>query len=198
MRKGAASLVVLTLVLGSACRSEESRTSAGATPAAQPSASGGTAAPPAQPQSSSAATATPGVRVGLRRTPELGAFLTDGNGRSLYLLEEDRAGESSCYEMCAAIWPPLLAGTAIPTSADSAVRGELLRSVPRRGGGSQVTYNGHPLYYYLGDAAPRQTRGQHVEDSWGEWYLVSPAGQHVGEDGSGRRGRRGRRGGDDR
>lgn len=198
MRKGAASLTVLALVLGSACRSEESGKSGAATPSAQSSASGATAAQTAHPQSPPAATATTELRVGVRRTPELGAFLTDGNGRSLYLLEEDRGGESSCYEMCAAIWPPLLAGTAIPTSADAAVRRDLLKSVPRRGGGSQVTYNGHPLYYYLGDAAPGQTRGQHVEDSWGEWYLVSPTGQHVGEDGSGRRGRRGRRGDDDR
>ncbi|MFN2563582.1 MAG: hypothetical protein ABR499_01055 [Gemmatimonadaceae bacterium] len=140
------------------------------------------------------------MRVSVGRTDQYGAFLTDGNGRSLYLLEEDRAGQSTCYEMCAVIWPPLLAGQSPATAADSTVRASLLGRVPRRGGGAQVTYNGHPLYYYLGDAGPGQTRGQHVEDSWGEWYLVSPTGQHVGEGerDSGRRGRRGRRGEDDR
>jgi predicted lipoprotein with Yx(FWY)xxD motif len=204
MHRYVAIIAASVLVLGSACRSEKPAASGGsAGGSAGESARGSAQSPPSavgqQPQpSASAAAASPSVRVGVGRTPELGVFLTDGNGRSLYLLEEDGAGESTCYEMCAAIWPPLLAGTATPTPADPTVRANLLGTIARRGGGSQVTYNGHPLYYYLGDAAPGQTRGQHVEDSWGEWYLVSPAGRHVGEDGSGRRGRRGRRGEDDR
>jgi predicted lipoprotein with Yx(FWY)xxD motif len=164
--------------------------------------------PPAPPTASSAASAptqsTPStspsaVRVGVGRSGQLGPYLADGNGRALYLLEEDGRGQSTCYEMCAAIWPPLLAGQGAPTSADPSVRSDLLGTAARQGGGSQVTYNGHPLYYYLGDARPGQTRGHHVEDSWGEWYLVSPTGQHVGEGGErgGGRGRRGR-GRDDR
>lgn len=198
MHRCAAMMTGSVLVLASACRSEKPPASTGSEGGAgqpAPSAEG------KQPQPSTPTVriaASPSARIGVGRTPELGAFLTDANGRSLYLLEEDGAGESTCYEMCAAIWPPLLAGTAAPTPADSAVRANLLGSVPRRGGGSQVTYNGHPLYYYLGDAAPGQTRGQHVEDSWGEWYLVGPGGRHVGENGSGRRGRRGRRSDDDR
>jgi predicted lipoprotein with Yx(FWY)xxD motif len=139
------------------------------------------------------------VRIGVARTAQLGPYLADGNGRALYLLEEDRRGQSTCYEMCAAIWPPLLGGPGRPISADPSVRSDLLGTMARQGGGSQVTYNGHPLYYYLGDARPAQTRGHHVEDSWGEWYLVSPSGEHVGESGErgGRRGRGGRGGRDD-
>jgi predicted lipoprotein with Yx(FWY)xxD motif len=184
--------IALTLATLS-CRADDapaSRTAAADTTARQQA----TAPQGNQPgTSSSAPTVAPGASVGIARSDQLGAYLTDGNGRSLYLLEEDQAGQSTCYEMCVVIWPPFLAGASKPTSADPAVQSNLIGSVPRQGGGAQATYNGHPLYYYLGDAAPGQTRGQHVEDSWGEWYLVSPTGQHVGEDGSRRRGRGGRR-----
>lgn len=133
-----------------------------------------------------AATAPPTTRVGAARSPEHGVYLATADGRALYLLEEDVRGSSSCYEMCAAIWPPFLAGPTAPIASDPAVRTTLLGTVPRRGGGLQVSYNGQPLYLYLGDAGPAQTRGQHVEDSWGEWYLVSPLGPHVETEGRGR------------
>jgi predicted lipoprotein with Yx(FWY)xxD motif len=148
------------------------------------------AAPAAAPAPQTAGTAV-GPRVGVTRTPQYGAFLTDGNGRALYLLEEDSRDGSACAGMCAAIWPPFLAGQGRPTAADSAVRASLLGTADRPGGAKQVTYGGQPLYYYLGDEGPGQTRGQHVEDSWGEWRLVSPAGRGVGEDERGGR-RRGR------
>jgi predicted lipoprotein with Yx(FWY)xxD motif len=206
-------LLAAMILTSAACGEENAASSAGST-GAETTAAGATASPSTATQpassassatstpatSSTPATATSGVRVRVARTDQLGVYLTDANGRALYLLEEDRRGQSTCYEMCAAIWPPLLAGAGTPGSADPSVRGDLLGSAPRQGGGSQVTYNGHPLYYYLGDARPGQTRGHHVEDSWGEWYLVSPGGQHVGEDGErgGRRGRGGRGGRDDR
>ncbi len=194
MRTPLAALVMGVVVMTTACTSEKRAESPPAQTKAAPD-SGAQQTPSASARS----TTSPAVRVSVGRTQQYAAFLTDGNGRALYLLEEDRAGESTCYEMCAAIWPPFLAGQATPTAANPAVQSGLLGSITRRGGGTQVTYNGHPLYYYLGDAAPGQTRGQHVEDSWGEWYLVSPSGQHVGEEsGGGRRGRGGRGSDDDR
>jgi hypothetical protein len=45
----------------------------------------------------------------------------------------------------------------------------------------QVTYNGHPLYYYVRDLGPGRTTGQHVSDAWGEWYLVTPQGAPLDE-----------------
>lgn len=131
-----------------------------------------------------------GTRIGAATSAAYGAYLTTADGRALYLLEEDPRGVSTCYEMCTAIWPPLLAGQGPPIAADSAVRKNLLGTIARRGGGSQVSYNGQPLYLYLGDAGAGQgqTRGHHVEDSWGEWYLVSSGGREV-EIGDRRRGR---------
>ena len=142
----------------------------------------------------------PAVRVGVARGGAVGAYLVDARGRALYRLEADDAGPSPCVEMCAVVWPPLLAGQVAPVAGDSAVQARLLGSAPRPGGGTHVTYGGRPLYYYIGDAKPGDTNGQHVEDSWGEWYLVSPTGRsvEVGRDRGDRSGGRRRGGGDDR
>jgi predicted lipoprotein with Yx(FWY)xxD motif len=120
----------------------------------------------------------PGVRIGSRSSDRFGGYLTDANGRAVYLLESDE-GAVACVKTCLTIWPPLLAGSAAPVAADSAVRADLLGTTTRADGALQVTYGGHALYYYLGDAQPGDTFGQHVEDAWGEWYLVSLAGQEV-------------------
>ena len=182
----------LPLVLGIlACGTEGTRTEGAASAAPAGSAPASTpASAPAAPAAAPAASV--GIRISVTRSAAHGAYLTTADGRALYLLEEDPRGASTCYDMCAAIWPPLLAGQGPPVAADSAVRSNVLGTIERRGGGLQVTYNGQPLYAYLGDAGPGQgqTRGHHVEDSWGEWYLVSPSGRHVESDG--------RRRGDDR
>ena len=184
----------LLLVLGiPACGTEGTRTEAAASaaPAGSAPASSAPASAPALPAAGPAASGV-GIRVSVAKSATHGAYLTTADGRALYLLEEDPRGTSTCYDMCAAIWPPLLAGQGRPVAADSAVRGNLLGTIERRGGGSQVSYDGQPLYAYLGDAGAGQgqTRGHHVEDSWGEWYLVSPTGRHVESEG--------RRRGDDR
>lgn len=111
-----------------------------------------TAAAPAATAPPASAT-PPGVRLTIARHPDLGAFLGDATGRALYMLEEDPAGESTCYEMCAAIWPPLMAGQGTPTAGDSGVREERIGAVQRRGAGAQVAYNRRPLYYYNGGRA---------------------------------------------
>lgn len=149
---------------------------------------------PAAPAAAAASTpaAAPAVRLSVARSAEHGPYLTDANGRALYLLESDGGASGGCYERCLAIWQALFAGqTTTLTAADSAVRARLIGTVRRRDGLLQVTYNGHPLYYYVADGGPGQTLGQHVEDAWGEWYLVSPAGREVASP-------RRRREGDDR
>ena len=142
---------------------------------------------------------TPGVRVTVVNNSKHGPILADGHGRALYLLEGDAAGESGCTEMCAVIWPAYLAAAGSRPAADPGVQARLLGTATRPGGGVQVSYAGHALYYYLGDSRPGDTLGQHVEDSGGEWYLVNPEGREASSGGGERGGRRGRgRGGDDR
>jgi predicted lipoprotein with Yx(FWY)xxD motif len=190
MRRERARTIGVLLAIGvTACGGEdaaedaEKSTAAESAPAAPPPAASPPAAPPP------AAPATTGVRLSVGRTPEHGSYLTDASGRALYLLEEDARGSSTCYDACIGLWPPLFAAGGAPaTAADSAVQARLIGTAPRRDGTSQVTYGGHPLYYYAGDRGPGQTLGQHVEDAWGEWYLVHPGGGKV-EDRRGGRGR---------
>ena len=143
------------------------------------------AALPADSPSAQAAPASGQVRLGVGRSDRYGAYVTDAGGRALYLLEDGR----DCYDACMGVWPPLLAGGAAAAASDPALRPERIGTARRRDGMLQVTYGGHPLYYYVGDRGPGDTMGQHVEDAWGEWYLVGPEGREVeGE----RRGGRGR------
>lgn len=120
----------------------------------------------------------PEVRLRVAQSAEHGAYLTDAAGRAVYLLESDERG-STCYDRCMGIWPPVFAGQALPSAADPAIAPRPIGSRRRRDGLLQVTYDGHPLYYYSGDGGPGRTLGQHVEDAWGEWYLVSPSGREV-------------------
>ena len=118
--------------------------------------------------------------VKLERT-SLGKVLTDGNGRTLYLFERDSGPKSTCFGACAAAWPPLT--TRSKPMAGAGVSAAKLGTI-KRGGGSEVTYAGHPLYLYAGDSAPGQTNGEGLDQFGAEWYALSGAGQKVEEGGS--------------
>src|SRR5687767_4469424 len=89
-----------------------------------------------------------------------GRMLVDGRGFSLYLFTRDRRGSSRCYGDCAKAWPPLLTSGA--PRAGSGARKRLLGTTTRRSGKRQVTYRGHPLYYYVGETRPGQVLCQDV------------------------------------
>ena len=112
-------------------------------------------------------------------TPEYGPHLTDATGRALYLLEADPPSESTCYDACAQVWPPVLAPERTPSPGDASVQAAMIGTLTRRDGAMQVTYNEHPLYYYSRDPAPGQITGHDHTDEWGEWYLVTPEGQEL-------------------
>jgi predicted lipoprotein with Yx(FWY)xxD motif len=139
---------------------------------------GDTATAAATVSAQSAAPATPaaiGARLAVATKPGIGAYLTDATGRSVYLFLKDVGDSSSCYDACAAAWPPVLAPGAT-VAGDSAVRTDLLGMSQRRDGGTQVTYKGAPLYFYEDDKRPGDITGQGKEEFGGKWYLVSPAG----------------------
>jgi predicted lipoprotein with Yx(FWY)xxD motif len=106
-----------------------------------------------------------------------GPILTDGGGRTLYLFTRERTARSRCYGACAAAWPPLIAHG--PLVAGRGARRSLLSTTRRRGGGRQVTYRGHPLYYYVGDRRAGQILCQNVIEFGGTWLVVSPAGAAI-------------------
>ena len=120
---------------------------------------------------SSGGSATIGVRNG-----DIGTFLVDSQGRTLYLFEKDKGSMSSCSGACAS------ALAAAPTKrhpkAGSGVDAALLGTT-RSGGVTQVTYAGHPLYRYAGDTAPGDTNGEGLNDFGGGWDVVAPSGQKI-------------------
>lgn len=107
-------------------------------------------------------------------------YLTASNGMALYLLE-GRDDPAACVDACAAAWPPYTADEPVNPGAlgDGPVRADLVGTVTRPDGTTQLTYAGHPLYLYAQDTGAGQATGQDVTDEWGEWYLVQPSGEMV-------------------
>ncbi len=137
--------------------------------------SGSSASPSASAASSPAPTGPATVGVA---TTSLGPILVDGSGRTLYLFLADTGTSSTCYTACAVAWPPPLTKGA-PKAAAGANASDL-SATTRTDGTTQITYAGHPLYYYVGDTKPGQTTGQALNQFGALWYVVSPSGNKVG------------------
>ena len=107
------------------------------------------------------------LRVGVNE--ELGAFLTDGFGMTVYTFANDEMGVSNCNGDCANAWPPVSADTAMLVNGWH-VAGEL-GAIEREDGSTQLTYNDYPLYYWQDDAESGDALGQGLGDVW---YVVAP------------------------
>jgi predicted lipoprotein with Yx(FWY)xxD motif len=105
---------------------------------------------------------------------EFGKALFGPSGKVLYVFGADRGSKSNCYGVCAAAWPPLLT-TARPL-AGVGVEAKLLGMTTRKDGALQVTYSGHPLYYYAADKIGK-VMCQHANMHGGLWLIIKPNGQ---------------------
>jgi len=117
-----------------------------------------------------------GTVVRSARSP-LGRILVDNKGITLYDFVKDTGTTSVCYGACAALWPPLL--TSGKPVAGPGVRASLLGTTKRKDGKLEVTYGGHPLYYFVTDRRPGQATGQGVNQFGGPWWVLSPAGKEI-------------------
>jgi predicted lipoprotein with Yx(FWY)xxD motif len=117
-----------------------------------------------------------GVRLHIART-KLGRILVDSRGITLYDFVKDKGKTSVCYGACAALWPPLI--THGKPIAGRGVRQSLLGTTKRKDGKLEVTYGGHPLYYFVTDRKPGQTTGQGVNQFGGPWWVLSPKGKEI-------------------
>jgi predicted lipoprotein with Yx(FWY)xxD motif len=115
--------------------------------------------------------------VGTASVGSLGKVLVGAGGRTLYLFEADTSTTSTCTGACAVAWPPLL--TTGPAEPGSGVQAKLLGTTTRSGGMKQVTYHGHPLYFYLGDSGPGQAGGQGLNQFGALWYVLDANGDKV-------------------
>jgi predicted lipoprotein with Yx(FWY)xxD motif len=111
------------------------------------------------------------------RGSSLGQILVDGSGKSLYLFEADSGTKSTCSGACAQAWPPLTT-TGAPKAASTASP-SLLGTTSRSDGTTQVTYSGHPLYYFVGDTKPGDTNGEGSTAFGAGWDVLSPAGGKI-------------------
>ena len=127
--------------------------------------------------SSSASSSPRSASVVGTSTSSLGTFLVDAKGRALYLWNADHGSKSTCSGACASAWPPLTT-TGMPKASGSA-KSSLLGTTKRADGSSEVTYGGHPLYYFAGDSGPGQTNGQGSASFGSPWWVVSPAGKAI-------------------
>jgi predicted lipoprotein with Yx(FWY)xxD motif len=148
--------VVALIVAGCGGSSTSSSSAASAAPSSSPSASG--------------------ISVGMASGSH-GSYLTGAGGRALYLWVADSNGKSVCSGACATAWPPLVTKGA-PVAAHG-VKASDLSTITRSGGAKQVTYQGHPLYYYIADTSSGQITGQGSDKFGAKWWLVSPTGSAI-------------------
>jgi predicted lipoprotein with Yx(FWY)xxD motif len=125
---------------------------------------------------SASATADSGtvVKIG---SSSLGRILVDARGKTLYLWAHDKTAKSTCYGDCAEYWPPLI--TRGKPVAGAGAHAGLLGTSRRRDGRLQVTYAGHPLYYFVQDTKAGQTKGEGLTGFGGRWDPLSASGRPV-------------------
>src|SRR5215471_12359670 len=97
--------------------------------------------------------------------------LVDSQGMTLYWFAPDTSSKSNCSGSCATYWPPVKG----PVTAGSGVTGTL-STITRSDGSTQATYDGHPLYTYVGDKGPGQNKGNGLNISGGLWYEMTVSG----------------------
>ncbi|CAN5474461.1 lipoprotein [soil metagenome] len=102
-----------------------------------------------------------------------GPIVSDGGGNTLYMYAPDSPAAATCTGGCAGAWPPFLFDGA-PSVGDG-LAGDLFTTVPGEGG-TQLAYNGHPLYHFAGDSAPGDTNGQ---GSGGVWFILNADGNQI-------------------
>jgi predicted lipoprotein with Yx(FWY)xxD motif len=107
---------------------------------------------------------------------DYGSILFGPSKRAIYLFDRETSAASRCYGACATAWPPVL--TEGPAQAGAGAHAGLLGTTRRDDGSVQVTYDGHPLYYYVDDP-PGKVLCQGVEEFGGTWLVVDPSGKAV-------------------
>jgi predicted lipoprotein with Yx(FWY)xxD motif len=108
---------------------------------------------------------------------KFGTYLVGPSGRALYVWVADSMGKSNCSGACAKVWPPLTTNGS-PKASGRAMAADL-GTITRSDGTKQVTYKGHPLYYYVSDTGPATTSGQGSNNFGAKWWLVAPSGQAI-------------------
>ena len=119
------------------------------------------------------------VQVNTGTASGVGTVLVDGTGLTLYELNTESGGQIMCTDACRAAWPPLLLPAGVTSATPGAGVTGALGTITRPDGGTQVTYEGRPLYLYSGDQNPGEANGQGIQ---GVWFAMTPSGPSGGGD----------------
>jgi predicted lipoprotein with Yx(FWY)xxD motif len=167
------SVLVVVGLLATACgggtaesSSASSSVSASSTPAPA------TTSAPASTSASSSPPAADGTAIATGDS-DYGVMLFDASGQAIYLFDRETGTQPACYGDCAADWPPVLTTGAPQATGD--VQAGLLGTTQRDDGTTQVTYGGHPLYFYAHED-PGEVLCHDVDEYGGTWLVVTPEG----------------------
>jgi predicted lipoprotein with Yx(FWY)xxD motif len=172
----AATALVLLAGCGSSSKTTSSSTQAASSSAA-PAAAGGAYGHSSA--TTTGASAAGGVLVSAKHG-KLGTILAAGPKKlTVYMFEADKGSGSSCSGACAAAWPPVTSTAA--AKAASGAQAADLGTITRPDGTKQVTYKGHPLYYFAKDKDDGDAYGQGVKAFGASWYVLKPSGEKLDE-----------------
>ena len=167
---------VLLLSLLTACGQDPVSPDAGETPTSSSPAHATTDRPTATPSRSPSARPTePGTRL-IRTDSEFGTILFGATGQAVYIFDVETTTEPRCYAACAEAWPPVLTEGA--PVAGQGLKQSLLGTARRTDGTTQVTYGGHPLYFYAHESK-HEVKCHDVFLNGGNWYAVQPDGRRA-------------------
>ena len=145
-------------------------------------ASGSGSSPSSGTAGSAGSSPSSAITVSAKNVPGVGTVLVNGQGQTLYLLTSEMGGKITCTGSngCTKIWPEIILplGTTA-AKAGSGVTSSLLGTVKDASGNLEVTYNGWPLYTYVGDSGPGVANGQGIATFGGTWYVLNASGDPV-------------------
>jgi predicted lipoprotein with Yx(FWY)xxD motif len=166
-------LVAAALALAACGSSGSYGAATNATPTAAPTVAPITTSPSSSPSPQATGTVINAA------SSRLGQILVDSGGRTVYLFLADSGTTSNCNSAgCVQNWPPVL--TKGTPQAGTGVSASLLGTTTRKDGTTEVTYAGHPLYYFIADKQAGQVSGQAIDAFGAPWYVVSPSGMQIG------------------
>ena len=173
MRKLLALLLALVAIALVACGDDDDEPASQPEPAAQaaPKADAEPGGEPKKP-GADAKKEEPGTEIVVSDS-EYGPMLFNAEQQAIYLFDKEASATAECYGDCAAAWPPVLTDGA--PQAGEGTDGKLLGTTERDDGTTQVTYNGHPLYYYAHEG-PGQVLCHNIAEFGGLWLVVQPSG----------------------
>ena len=111
------------------------------------------------------------LALGTDKTAKLGTYLIGYTGMTVYTYKPDTGSTSTCYDACASNWPPYIVSSSDNIQQLQAGVTGTVGTTVRTDGSLQLTYNGHPLYFYIGDKTGSDTNGQGLGNVW---YVVKP------------------------